>query len=285
MPTQGPRTGESIQITVEGLGVSYDGHDVLRDVSFSVYRGELLAIVGKSGSGKSSLLLALAGLIPRLGEVDIPGDIGFVFQNYAAFPWMTVRDNIGAGLRRLRHPKREKVADALLRLHREPLRVEAAGYRQKLWRTLALRRIDHAYRRRLVKWHIDLVDLTDHADKYPGQLSGGQVQRVALARALAPNPLVIFLDEPFGALDSYTRDRMQAWLLNVYEVEHKTMLFVTHNVEEAIFLSDRILLLGQGGIPADFSVPFKRPRENSIRYHSDFVRLKQQVAEQIIKCQ
>ena len=267
-------------IDIRGLGVSYDGLVVLRNVSFSVRPGEFLAIVGESGSGKSSLLYALAGMIPHVGKVKIPGDVGFVFQNYAVSPWLSVRANIALGLSRVEHPRRAKIARAVgLRRGGRPGPV--AGFFRGAWWWLTLRRIDRAYRRHVVRRHLQLVGLADHADKYPGQLSGGQVQRVALARALAPNPLVVFLDEPFGSLDTYTRDRMQAWLLKVHEAEHKTMLFVTHNIEEAIFLSDRILVLVPDRAPAEFSVPFVRPREDSIRYHPDFVELKRLIVEDI----
>jgi NitT/TauT family transport system ATP-binding protein len=231
-----------VLIEVSGLTVRYGEKTVLSDLELSVRAGEFVSIVGQSGSGKTSLLLALAGLIDYEGNVRVPSDIGFVFQNYAVFPWMTVWQNVAFGL----HDKT----------------------RQKL--------------EELTRQHLALVGLTEKSWMYPAQLSGGQVQRVALARALAPNPPVVFLDEPFGSLDTYTRDRMQTWLMEIHERERKTMLFITHNVEEAIFLSDRVLLLSQGKILDGFPpLRFDRPRTESIRFHPEFIELKRQIVEQI----
>jgi ABC-type nitrate/sulfonate/bicarbonate transport system ATPase subunit len=183
-------------IQVRGLHVHYGENEVLNGIDFTVDRGEFMSIVGKSGCGKSTLLHALAGFIEKDGEVKIPSDLGMVFQNYAVFPWLTVRGNIAFGLHEINGQQREN----------------------------------------LVVRHLEMVGLSADAHKYPAQLSGGQTQRVALARALAPNPEIIFMDEPFGALDMYTREKMQTWLLHIWENNHKTVLFVTHNIEESIFL-------------------------------------------------
>lgn len=120
---------------------------------------------------------------------------------------------------------------------------------------------------------LELVGLTDHARSHPTQLSGGQALRVALACALAPSPRVIFLDEPFGSLDTYTRNKMQFWLMEIQHQRPKTKLFVPHIVEDAIFLSDRVLLLAGCGILGEYRIPFKRPRDSSIRFDSRFVDL------------
>ena len=162
-------------IEVRDLCVSYGDHAVLDAVNLKVRNGEFVSIVGQSGCGKSTLLLALAGFIAYQGQVTVPEHIGMVFQNYAVFPWLTVRGNIAFGLHELGALERENV----------------------------------------IAHHLRLVGLEDHAHKYPAQLSGGQTQRVALARALAPRPKVVFMDEPFGALDMFTRERMQEWLEDV----------------------------------------------------------------------
>lgn len=230
-----------MHVGVCDLGVRYGEHRVLQDISFTVERGEFLSIVGKSGCGKSTLLNALAGFIRREGEVQIPMDVGMVFQNYAVFPWLTVRENISFGLHHINGQQREA----------------------------------------LVASHLEMVGLSNHAHKYPAQLSGGQVQRVALARALAPNPEVVLMDEPFGALDLYTREKMQAWLLDVWERNHKTVLFVTHSIDEAIFLSDRVIVLGEGRVQGEFQVRLERPRTDRVKYSAPFIKLKQQILERL----
>lgn len=226
-------------ISVDGLRVKYGDMEVLHGVDFQVKRGEFVSIVGKSGCGKSSLLHALAGFIEFTGDVKMPAEIGMVFQNYAVFPWLTVRGNIAFGL------------DGL----------------------------DAQQRHRVVEQSLEMVGLSNHAKKFPFQLSGGQAQRVALARALAPDPEVIFMDEPFGALDTFTRERMQTWLLDIWAKAGKTILFVTHNLEEAVFLSDRVIVFGQGDILGEFSVPFSRPRTERLKFTQPFADLKEQILE------
>lgn len=224
-------------VQVQNLKVCFGPHEVLHGIDFTVGKGEFVSIVGKSGGGKSSLLYALAGFVKREGDVQIPDHIGMVFQDYAVFPWLTVKRNIAFGL-------------------------QAAG---------------NDSQPALLTQYLELTGLTDHARKYPSQLSGGQRQRVALARALAPNPEIILMDEPFGALDPHTRDKMQAWLLEVWEKNHKTVLFVTHNIDEAVFLSDRVIVLNAGRILKEFKVDFARPRNESLKFASDFIEMKKQI--------
>jgi len=224
-------------IEVRDLRVTYDHAEVLHGLDITISQGEFVAIAGKSGCGKSTFLLALAGFIQSSGSVKIPSEIGMVFQNYAVFPWLTVRDNIAFGVRHL--PRQEREA--------------------------------------IVNRYLEMVDLKDHAGKYPAQLSGGQTQRVALARAFAPNPKVIFMDEPFGALDTFTRNNMQEWLGQAWQRESKTILFVTHSIEEALFLSDRILLFGDGHICGDLKVNFARPRDPEMKFDPQFVELRKKV--------
>ena len=228
-------------IETRDLRVSYGTQVVLDQVNLVVLEGEFVSIVGKSGCGKSTLLLALAGFIARDGYVGAPEQIGVVFQNYAAFPWLTVRGNIAFGLSHLDESARSSVIDR----------------------------------------HLELIELTEHQHKFPAQLSGGQNQRVALARALAPNPSIVFMDEPFGALDLFTRDRMQEWLEDIRAKQRNTILFVTHNIEEAIFLSDRVVLIGEGGILDEVQVTLPRPRTVKLKYEPAFVDLKRRIVEKM----
>lgn len=224
-------------IDVQNLSVRYKDICVLDGVRLVVQRGEFVSIVGASGSGKTTLLNALAGFVPATGEINLPSKIGVVFQDYSVFTWMTVAQNIAFGL----------------------------GNGQR------------ANKNEIVKQHLRMIRLEDHADRYPAQLSGGQMQRVGIARALAPNPDIILMDEPFGALDHDTRERMQAWLLSVWSAEHKTILFVTHDIEEAIFLSDRVLVLGNKRIAKEYPVEFKRPRSEDIKFTARFNDLKKEI--------
>ncbi len=232
---------EETHISVSGLRVSYGENEILHGIDFTVHQGEFVSIVGKSGCGKSTLLYALAGFIERHGEVQMPPKLGMVFQDYAVFPWLTVKGNIGFGL--------------------------DGG--------------DSKHREEIIAKHLDMTGLAADAKKYPFQLSGGQSQRVALARALAADPSVILMDEPFGALDMFTREKMQAWLLDIWEKDHKTVLFVTHNIEEALFLSDKVIVFGQGKILGEFQVPLGRPRNEAMKFTSPFMELKRQVLEKM----
>ena len=226
-------------IQVHDLRVTYGGNEILHGLNLTINRGEFVSIVGKSGSGKSTLLHALAGFIEFGGMVLMSTEFGMVFQNYAVFPWLTVEENIAFGLHELESKKKQEV----------------------------------------VNQHLEMVGLTTHGDYYPGQLSGGQVQRVAIARALAPGPEILFMDEPFGALDIYTREKMQKWLLDIWEKNHKTVLFVTHNIEEAIFLSDRVILVGQGKIIDEYKIQIERPRKEEAKFTHEFVELRKEILE------
>src|SRR5207302_8312506 len=194
----------------------------LEDVSVEVESGSLTALLGPSGSGKSTLLRVIAGLErPDTGEVFISGKeattlapqkrgVGFVFQHYAPFKHMTVWENVAFGLRIRRKPKAEI-------------------------RT----RVDQL---------LELVQLAGLGKRYPAQLSGGQRQRMALARALAPEPEVLLLDEPFGALDARVRKELRSWLLRLHDEMHVTTIFVTHDQEEALELSDSIVVMNKGRV-------------------------------------
>ena len=204
-------------------------------ISFSVTAGELICIVGPSGCGKSTLLRLVAGLdFPNSGELRVgteaiagpSAERGLVFQDPNLFPWLTVRRNVQAGL----------VALGMLR-----------------------------EKRREVSEFIHLVGLEGFADVYPHQLSGGMAQRVALARALITHPRVLLLDEPLGALDAFTRMRMQDEVLRLWQVRLTTMILVSHDIDEAIYMSDRILIMTPrpGRIDRTIQVNLARPRDRS----------------------
>ena len=212
---------------------SNKSHQALLDISLTVRRGEFVAILGPSGCGKSTLLYivggfehASSGTVRADGRVvDRPGpDRGPVFQEFALFPWKTVLGNVAAGLRE-----------------------------QGLSRMVAEAR---------AKELIDLVGLDGYQSFYPKELSGGMKQRVALARTLAYEPSILLMDEPFGSLDAYTRTLMQQELLAIWERDRKTVLFVTHGVEEAVFLADRVMVMTRspGRVKAIVDIPLSRPR-------------------------
>ena len=204
----------------------------LQDISFTTHRREFLCVVGPSGCGKSTLIRILAGLETlTAGAVLLDGapvqgpsrDRGMVFQGYTLFPWLTVKRNVMFGL--LNGMGRDEAA------------------------------------RQAEQW-LDLIGLSRFADAYPHQLSGGMKQRVAIARALANQPRILLMDEPFGALDAQTRARMQAYLLEIWRKVDVTIVFITHDLDEAIFLADRILVLSAhpGAVQALVDVPLDRPR-------------------------
>jgi sulfonate transport system ATP-binding protein len=189
----------------------YDSHHVLRDVSLRVGAGEIVALIGRSGSGKSTVLRVLAGLSDdHTGERVVGGAPAFAFQEPRLFPWRTVATNVGYGLTRIRLP-----------------RAEAAN---RVARALAD------------------VGLADRAEEWPPTLSGGQAQRVSLARALVAEPELLLLDEPFGALDALTRLSMRALLLDLWRTHEFGVLLVTHDVDEAVALADRVLVLEDGAV-------------------------------------
>jgi NitT/TauT family transport system ATP-binding protein len=226
----------------------------LDGVSFDVRPNEFTVIVGPSGCGKSSLLYLAAGLLDVTdGEMLANGrslqgpgpDRGMVFQSYTLFPWLTVRNNVEYGLRR----KKMTVAE----------------------------------RRAISDRYLVEVGLTGFADHYPKQLSGGMMQRVAIARALANDPDILLMDEPFGALDSQTRHTMQKLLLRVWEHNLKTVTFVTHDIDEAILLGDRVIVMTArpGRIKADIPITIPRPRDPSIALEAEFIALKRRIINEL----
>lgn len=226
----------------------------LQNTSFSVLNNEFVTILGPSGCGKSTILKIIAGLEePSSGRVLLDGkeirepgsDRGMVFQSYTLFPWLTVQQNIEFG----------------------PL---VAGKSK-------------AEATDICKHYLEKIGLTGFENAFPSNLSGGMKQRVAIARALANDPQVLLMDEPFGALDAQTRTVMQELLLSVWEESHKTILFVTHDVDEAIFMGDTIYVMTAhpGKIKARIDVPLKRPRVYEMKIDEVFVDLKKQALQLI----
>jgi NitT/TauT family transport system ATP-binding protein len=220
----------------------------LHDINLTLADGEFLSVVGASGCGKSTLLRIVAGLEPptsgslTLDNAPLQGpgrDRGMVFQQYTLYPWLSALENVEFGLRHL--PKKQR-ADVARRF-------------------------------------LDVVGLSDFAGSYPFQLSGGMQQRVAIARALALRPSILLMDEPFGALDAQTRSLMQELLLSIWERDRLSVLFVTHDIDEAIFLADRICVLATkpGRVREMIDVPLPRPRDFSQQMGNEFLELKQHV--------
>jgi NitT/TauT family transport system ATP-binding protein len=226
----------------------------LEDISFKVSHGQLICFVGPSGCGKSTLLRVLAGLLqPTVGYValyDRPctgpcDDIGIVFQHSNLMPWRTVLQNITL-----------------------PLEVQGENTESARQRATEL---------------IHLVGLEGFEGSYPHQLSGGMAQRVAIARALVYDPEILLLDEPFGALDALTRERMNIELLRIWQVRRKTVIMVTHNIQEAILLADRVLVMTNrpGRITADIPISLPRPRSQMLVYDPAFLDLARRIRQEI----
>jgi NitT/TauT family transport system ATP-binding protein len=244
-------------VTVSHLTKTYNGGKVvaLQDISFEVQPFESLCILGPSGCGKTTLLRLLDCLIPRdAGEIMLEGepvtaprpDVAMVFQHFGLFPWKTLEENIAYGLALRGGAKREV--------------------------------------KPVIERYIRLVNLQGFEKAYPYQLSGGMQQRAGLARALAVNPSLLLMDEPFGSLDAQTRETLQEELSRILEQERKTMLFVTHSIDEAIYLGDRILLMTPrpGRIREILAVEIPRPRDISqVKADSQAVRLRAHIWERL----
>ena len=246
------------EIVIDQVGIAFgpEGkrHIAVSPTSITIQPGEFVCILGPSGCGKSTLLNAVAGYVkPTCGRIlldgapiDGPGpDRGMVFQQYSLFPWKTVRENVAFGPKILGRfdPSPEATADTLL----------------------------------------DMVGLAKFAGRYPAELSGGMQQRVGIARALANYPRVLLMDEPFGALDSQTRHVMQENLLKIWAEFRITVLFVTHDIDEAVFLGDRVLVMSAspGAIIADIAVDLPRPRVPELAVDERFMALRRLCHETI----
>lgn len=222
----------------------------LENFNLDVYDGEFITVVGPSGCGKSTAMNIVAGLLEVSsgkclvdGEaVSGPGpDRGVIFQQYALFPWLTVRENVEFGLK--------------------------------------LKGIGRKERREIADHYIDLVGLSDFAEALPKMLSGGMKQRCAIARAYAVNPKVLLMDEPFGALDALTRVRMQEQLLETWSKERRTVMFITHDVDEAVYLANRVIVMAArpGRLQEVIGVDLPYPRTDEIRLSPEFAEIRNRV--------
>lgn len=237
-----------VKIKVQGVSKIFPqpkgSFEAVKDFSLQVNEGEFLCLVGPSGCGKSTILRMLAGLItPSQGVISIQeGGSGdplqnIVFQEYAIFPWKTVAQNVGFGL--------------------------------------AMRGVPRTRRQAVVTEWLRKVGLLKFAEAYPHQLSGGMKQRVSIARAFANNPEILLMDEPLGALDAQIRAILQEELIRIWDEQRKTVVYITHNIEEAVFLGDRVILMTAhpGTYKTEFPIPFSRPRKAPLMSHPDFGRL------------
>lgn len=238
-------------VVIDGVSISFNSRgqktDAVQSASTEIRPGEFVCLLGPSGCGKSTLLNAIAGFIePNKGVITLDGkaitapgpDRGMVFQHNSLFPWKTVLENISFGPRVSGHSQDNSLQEA--------------------------------------RMFLEMIGLAKYGDRYPKELSGGMQQRVGIARALVNMPSVLLMDEPFGALDSQTRTTMQENLLNIWGEIGTTVVFVTHDIDEALFLADRVLILsaGPGRVLRDITVPLTRPRDTNSISSAEFVKLR-----------
>lgn len=248
------------EIEISGVTQEFEKKDgkflALDTVNLNVEQNEFICVVGPSGCGKTTLLNIIAGLCkPTTGTVKVRGELvtgpgkgkGVVFQQYALYPWLTVEKNVEFGMRMKGVPKAERAE--------------------------------------IAKKYIDLVGLSKFAKAYPKELSGGMKQRVAIARAYATAPEVLLMDEPFGALDAQTRAQLQENLLKTWEQERKTCFFITHDVEEAVLLATKIIIMsaGPGHITEIVPVTLPYPRTQQTKLTSEFNELKNQIWNKVYR--
>lgn len=244
----------NLKVRIDHVEKTYDSRKgkvvALNGVDLDIYENEFICVVGPSGCGKSTLLNIIAGLLePTSGAVYVDGnkvvgtgpERGVVFQQYALFPWLTVIDNVMFGLKLQGKSKTEA-------------------------REIAMK-------------YIKMVDLEKFVDSYPKELSGGMKQRVAIARAYATHPEVLLMDEPFGALDAQTRTQLQAELIRTWQEEQKTCFFITHDVDEAVMLATKVIVMSArpGRIKTIIDVNLPYPRTQEMKMHQDFLELRARV--------
>jgi NitT/TauT family transport system ATP-binding protein len=241
-------------ISIQGVSKSFGDNHVLTNLDLEVKKGEFLVLLGASGCGKSTLLNLIAGFEkPTAGRVSVNGKVieditaacGMVFQQYALLPWQTVQQNVEFGLKMQHVPKKERAETA--------------------------------------RRFIEMVGLKGSENKYPAALSGGMKQRVSIARVLANDPDVMLFDEPFAALDAMTRQVLQDQLLSIYEQSGKTIVFITHSIDEALMLSTRMAIMGArpGRIVQDVRNELPHPRTAEVQLSSAFIELKRAIWETV----
>lgn len=243
-------TGNASMISVQGISKRYGSFQAVEHVNLEIAKGEFVVLLGASGCGKSTLLNLITGFDrPTAGRIVVNGrevtkvdpHCGMVFQQYALFPWLTVRDNVAFGLK--------------------------------------MKGISRSQRNETAQRFIEMVGLNGFEDKYPNALSGGMRQRVSIARVLANDPDVILLDEPFAALDAMTRQVLQDELLQIYEKSKKTIIFITHSIDEALLLSTRMLIMSArpGRVVTDIMNDLPMPRNAEVQLSPRYNELKSQI--------
>jgi len=232
------------------FGAGTNAFTAIQNLTFDIEDGEIVTVVGPSGCGKSTAMNMVAGLMSQSsGEVLVDGkpvsrpgpDRGVIFQQYALFPWMTVRENVEFGLK--------------------------------------LQKLGKVERRQRAMHYLGLVGLADFADSYPKTLSGGMKQRCAIARAYAVNPTVLLMDEPFGALDALTRVKLQNQLLETWSKDKRTVMFITHDVDEAVYIAHRVIVLAAnpGRLQEIIDVDLPFPRDDEVRLSPEFAEIRNRV--------
>lgn len=232
------------------FGAGANAFTAIQNLTFDIEDGEIVTVVGPSGCGKSTAMNMVAGLMSQSsGEVLVDGkpvsrpgpDRGVIFQQYALFPWMTVRENVEFGLK--------------------------------------LQKLGKVERRERAMHYLGLVGLADFADSYPKTLSGGMKQRCAIARAYAVNPTVLLMDEPFGALDALTRVKLQNQLLETWSKDKRTVMFITHDVDEAVYIAHRVIVLAAnpGRLQEIINVDLPFPRDDEVRLSPEFAEIRNRV--------
>ena len=252
------REDRTVKLRIQNVEKVYEGRNgktvALNGVNLDVYENEFICVVGPSGCGKSTLLNIIAGLsMPTSGRVTLDGEEirgtdverGVIFQQYALFPWLTVRKNVEYGLKLQKYSKEERNA--------------------------------------IVDKYLDIVGLLKFAEAYPKELSGGMRQRVAIARAYAVDPKVLLMDEPFGALDAQTRAQLQTDILKTWEEQQKTCFFITHDVEEAVLLAQRVMIMSArpGRIKEIVDVDIPYPRTQATKLEPRFSEIKNYIWEKV----
>ena len=246
-------------LKIENLTKEYEGQKILDGINLEVKQGDVLVVVGPSGCGKSTLLRCINALEPiQGGTIKLQGmdirkgsknittlrqKIGMVFQSYTLFPWMNVEDNIKFGLRIKKLPKDEQ--------------------------------------QRIADRYLDIIGLRKFAKSYPKELSGGMKQRVAIARALANQPEVLLMDEPFGALDPHTKSMMQLLMREIWEQDHPTVVFITHDIDEAVFLANKIYVMSArpGKVVKEVNVYLTHKRGLELKDTPEFIKLRKDINE------
>jgi len=271
------------KIHIDHVEKIFKGRDkqtiALNGVDLDIYENEFICVVGPSGCGKTTLLNIIAGLeSPTAGSVTMNGepiigpgnDRGVIFQQYALFPWLTTRQNIEFGFNYLKKPETKVVTD------------KKTGEKKEV---TTYRKYTKEERRALSDKYMRMVDLTDFADAYPKELSGGMKQRVAIARGYAVAPEVLLMDEPFGALDAQTRAQLQEDLLKTWEQEKKTCFFITHDVEEAVLLATRVIVMSArpGRVKEIIPIDLPYPRNQATKLTKEFNDYKNAIWSNVYK--